>query len=269
MLRTKEEDETFINNYEKTVLPNKVKELADKQTSDAIKEVHNRYDNDLFELTGERKNHDEKTYAFLKRKLTELKESSVHGKIDEVTKNKIAALEKELINKKDFIDPIEINKKVSFYENKMFSYKMDAALSKLNISIPATINDETLKQNFISSQTEMIKNDFSNKFKKSTDENGIDIYSIGDKPELDITTGKPLTELDLLRKYYGFYFISEVKAKGGMGSGSYKEINSIVESGLKTKADVTIYLTKKGLIAGGDDFMKEYQRIISEYAIIQ
>jgi len=59
---TQVDHETFLNNFEETKIAPKISEL------------HNKYDEDIHSVLGVRKNADEKTYDFLKRTLSEMKE---------------------------------------------------------------------------------------------------------------------------------------------------------------------------------------------------
>ena len=65
IIRTGDEDKTFLENYgkkiEEEVIPSKISEL------------HNRYDEDVFAVTGLKKNPTEKTYDFVKRVLASYK----------------------------------------------------------------------------------------------------------------------------------------------------------------------------------------------------
>lgn len=78
VLRTLAEEQAFLENHKKSVIES---ELPLK-----VSEIHTQYDNDLFELFGERKKGDQKTYHFLKEKFGALK-----GKAE-----KVASLESEI-----------------------------------------------------------------------------------------------------------------------------------------------------------------------------
>lgn len=52
---------------------------VDRIIKSYIREIHNRYDKDLFELTGEKKGPHEKSHEFLKRKFNELKYGTVNA----------------------------------------------------------------------------------------------------------------------------------------------------------------------------------------------
>lgn len=84
---TKDEHTTYLENFKK--------QEVDPLVSKSVSEIHKRYDDDMFELFGERKENDEKTYNFLKRKVTELKTQTGES---EKLQNKIKELEETIKN---------------------------------------------------------------------------------------------------------------------------------------------------------------------------
>lgn len=85
IVRTPDEEKTLLENYakkvEEEIIPGKISEL------------HKQYDEDFFEVTGERKEHDEKTYNFGKRLLKKYKEKAESLSEKE---QRIADLEKQI-----------------------------------------------------------------------------------------------------------------------------------------------------------------------------
>lgn len=81
----KPEHETYLEKYAKT----KVEEAQ----TDITRSIHTQYDDDLNDIFGERKQPNEKTYNFLKRKFSELKESAGQS---EPLKAKIKEMEEKL-----------------------------------------------------------------------------------------------------------------------------------------------------------------------------
>lgn len=75
-----EEGKEILDNYAKTEFEKNVKET--------IAKIHSDYDNDIFEILGERKQGDQKTYDFLKERLKELKELRGASKDDKDAKTK-------------------------------------------------------------------------------------------------------------------------------------------------------------------------------------
>jgi hypothetical protein len=85
IVRTADEDKTFLENHakkvEEEVIPGKISEL------------HNRYDEDIFSVTGVRKNATEKTYDFTKRVLNEFKTKAEKA---DLLEKEIADLKKQI-----------------------------------------------------------------------------------------------------------------------------------------------------------------------------
>lgn len=65
VFRTQAEDKTFLENHARKVI--------DEELPKKVSEVHQKYDDDLFDLFGKRKKSDQKTYNFLKEEFGSLK----------------------------------------------------------------------------------------------------------------------------------------------------------------------------------------------------
>lgn len=267
ILRTTEEEQQFLANYEKTTLPTKVQEAIGAK----IKEVHDQYDNDLFELTGERKQPNEKTYDFMKRKLNDLKaQAKGAGKDDPVLADQIKDLQTKLKEKENWVSADEVTKLKTQYFKDMLNFRLSNGLDKLAIAIPGHITDDNAKQQFASMQRNMIKVDFAQKFEAKQNEEGKIVFYLDGKIQTDTQTGEPLTEEQLIEKHYSPYLAPKTPAKGGSGSGPAGGSGGSgdpAEADLKNKVEVTEYLQKKGMSPGSAEFNKEYKRIIAAYAI--
>ncbi|NCD40903.1 MAG: hypothetical protein EOL88_02305 [Bacteroidia bacterium] len=82
----------LLDNFKNTEIITEVEKRIDEKT----REIHDRYDTDIYELTGEKKKPEEKTYQFLKRKITELKEKADSKDHDEEVENIRAKAQKDL-----------------------------------------------------------------------------------------------------------------------------------------------------------------------------
>lgn len=266
IVRTKDEETQFLSNYETNVIPGKVQaEIGSK-----IKAVHDQYDADLLELTGEKKLPNEKTYEFMKRKLTELKASKGSGD-NQVLSDKIKDLETKIKQYEGYVAPDEVNKIKDQYFKGHLGMKLDTTLAKKAIAVPAHITDEKQKQTYIEQQKEFIKAAFMHKYTAKDDGKGNIVFYEGDKLLTDTKTAAALSEEQLINDNFSFYFMPDKKPAGGAGSGAGgngKEVDPN-EAELKTKKQVMDYLSKKGMTSGGADFNKEYSRIIKEYAITE
>ena len=80
--------------YGKEVLKNFADSEFDKRVGNKISELHTRYDEDIFEVLGERKKTDQKSYDYVKQIAGELKE--LRSKNGSGSSERIKTLENEL-----------------------------------------------------------------------------------------------------------------------------------------------------------------------------
>lgn len=264
--RTKEEEQAFLENYEKSIIPSKV----DAQIGDRIRETYNRIDKDIEEVTGLKKGPHEKTYDFNKRVLAKLKADAAagNGGGDEVLRQQLEAAQKELEQRKDYVPKSELEKIQSQYFTKEVNSRIQAALGRHQIAAPAHITDDAAKKQYTDAQTRFISADFLSRFTAKQDAEGNLTFFEGDKLLTDSKTAKPLTEAEIIEKHYGAYFIPAKQPGKGAGSGSGSGGDSDpVEADLKTKAEVGEYLAQKGLVVGDRKYNDEYKRILAEQGI--
>ena len=266
---TEQEHTTYLDNFAKTEV--------EKRIGDEISKVHSQYDNDAFEILGERKAGNEKTYNFLKRKLRELKESAGGS---QVHLDRIAQLEADLKNKsgdeqlkKDYEQIRKTyneekqtwEKKIQDYEASQQSMKieiqLDAALPKLKFSdqIPENVRNimiQAAKSKLLQSgkivdgQLIFVDKDGATLRNKN---NALNPYTaeemltaelkdiLGEKKVVPGTGVKP----------------EIVKDKDGK-----ETINVSVPDSVKTKEDLSKYLMSLGLNRNS----KEYQLAYQEYS---
>ena len=87
IVRTEEEELTFLSNYGSKIEEEKIKPQISK--------IFNQYEDDLFSVTGIKKNPNEKTYEFAKRVLTEFK---TKAEKTDVLEKEIASLNEQIKN---------------------------------------------------------------------------------------------------------------------------------------------------------------------------
>jgi hypothetical protein len=268
ILRSKDEETEFLKNYETNVIPTKVQaEIGAK-----IKAVHDQYDNDLLELLGEKKAPNEKTYDFMKRKLSELKAKKSGGNDDPVLADQIKELTAKLKERESYVAPDEVEKLKGKYFSEHVALRLTNSLDKKPIAVPAHITDENAKQQYIDQQRGFIRSAFMSKFTAKQDDKGNIVYYDGDKLLTDPKTAAPLTEEQLVDQHFAFYFVpakAPAKGAGSGGAGGGGKEPDVNEANLKTKAEVIAHLKAKGMTPGGADFNKEYSRIIKDYAITE
>lgn len=268
IIRSPEEETKFIQNYEKSVIPGKVKEFEKK-----LGELHTKFEEDIYESSGIEKNVNEKSFEYLKRAITALKGKQKNGNDDPVLADKLKDLEKKLAERQDWVPKEKLTEVEQRYFGENVNNRIASVLDKRPIAIPAHITDDKAKQQYAQAQRDMLRQSFLNKFTAKKDEDGNIVYYEGDKIQLN-PQGAPSTEDELISKHYTAHFVPETKPKTGAGSGKGGErTKDVNEASLKTKAEVLDYLKKKfepqGIKKGSKQFNDEYTRIITDYGITE
>lgn len=253
IIRSKEQDEAYVNA--------KVEPLVEVKIKDQIKSVHEKYDQDLLELTGDRKKPEEKTYDFLKRKIAEIK-ASKGG--DDVDKDKLKSLQDSLEKmKKDH--ETEISTIHSGYLKNEVGMNVHVAVSGFNIAVPANLTDDQ-KADFIARQRKMIASDFQSAFTAKKDNEGNIVFYKGEQLQISTKDGKPLTAEQLIAENYQTYFAAPGRKQGGAGSGGdyVKEL-----SVTSTKQDILSWLKANNYQENTKDFLDKYEELQKKYGIIK
>ena len=252
IVRTQSDEQSYLDKFKTQVI--------EQDIPARIKAVHDQYDNDLFELTGERKAPTEKTYDFVKRKITEIKTSKIE---DPVLKEQLQTLQRQLEDKE------KVHKKVvDDIESKYFGREIDmlvtSDLSQVNIALPAHLKTDDEKQKYISSQKSLMKKDLLSSFQAKQDNDGNIIFYEGDKQLISNTDGKPLKPLDIIKDKYAFYIAKdEGRQQNGGGTGGNGGQGTFT-----TKEEVYKYLETKGIEPLTKQFNDEYAKLVKEHGII-
>ena len=166
ILRTPQEEEEFLKNYEAT----KISEKIDGR----ISEVHSRYDSDWYEVTGERKDGTQKTYHFIKERAKEMKKAldelprlkekikDYESKGGEASKKEIESLRKQMDDitnvhkQKEQEWQTAIQQANNVAEEQVLHSLLDAELRdvKWKKEIPESVRNDYIK----AKQRELIKN---------------------------------------------------------------------------------------------------------------
>lgn len=248
IVRTQAEEQSYLNTYKTQVIAD---EIPGK-----IKEVHDKYDEDLFSLTGKRKNHSEKTYDFVKRVFNELKTSKIE---DPVLKEQLTTLQTQLSE----LDT-KHKREVSELETKYFGRELDmlvsTELSNINIALPAHLTSDEDKQKYINTQKSMMKRDMLSALTAKKDNEGNIVFYEGDKQLISTTDGKPLKPADIIKQKYGYYLAKdEGRKQGGAGSGGNGGGSTFT-----TKDQVYQSLEARGLKPLTKAFSDEYVKVCKE-----
>lgn len=256
VIRTKEDDESFLSSH--------VEQEVNTKIGARIGEIHQKYEDDIFEITGLRKKSTEKAYEFNKRLLKELKTKSDTAGGDQGLKDQIASLTDALTTK-----DTEHATKLTEMQTAAFKKQLDAVTSgvfdKQTIAIPAHITDDAGKQKYVDNQKRLLKQDFLNSFTPKEDNEGNITFYVGDKLQVSLKDGKPLTAEDLISDNYSSYFnVVAGQKQGGAGSGK----DGIPSDGFSTMDDVYTYLKGKGLEMLTPEFNQAAIKLKKEHAII-
>jgi hypothetical protein len=250
IIRTKDQDESYINTQ------------VEERIKPKISELHKKYDEDFFEILGERKAPNEKTYEFAKRKLAELKESAAGKGGDQVLQDKIKQMEISMNEMK-----ANHATELSSIKQKAFQSSLDSKISSFldstNIAIPAHLTTDEEKNAFVANQKRMLKADFISTFTAKEDENGNLVFYKGETLQASNKDGKPLTASEIIAANYSTYFAKQQNPKGGAGSGQ----GGNPDKGFATRSEVYEYLKEQGLDENSKEFNDKAVEFIRKYGL--
>lgn len=250
VIRTPEQDEAYYKN----------KFEADVKT--VISDLHKKYDDDIFEATGERKQPTQKTYEFLKEKIKALKEKASQTG-DKVDQDKLNQLQ-ELLNKANSEKETAVKEIHEKYFKKGIEGDVANQFDKAAIETPQHLKTDEEKQTYVSNQKRMLKNDFLLKYTAKEDKDGNPVYYLGETLQSDTKDGSALSAAQIIERDYGQYFIKEGKKQAGAGTGKGEK----PAAGFTTKAEVHKYLAEKGMDPNTKAYGDELLKLVKEYGII-
>lgn len=256
-IRNKTDDDSFIENQ--------LKAEEDRIVAPAVKKIHDAYDKDLKELFGETKGNHEKTYDFLKRKISEI-QKKVGDTTDPVLKEQLTELQGKIKQMEiDHAKALE-DKDTEFF-SKEIDMMLGQSLEKGSIAIPAHLTTEDQKQTYVANQRKMIKSDFKGAFVAKKDKDGNLVFYKDDKPLVSTKDGKPLSADAILDEHYGNYFIKQSsKKQQGTGTGKLNTEGKIVYT---TKDEVMEAVKALGIKEHTDAFTKKYTELCTESGLFE
>lgn len=269
IVRTEAEDKTFLENYGK--------KIEEEQIPSKISELHNRYDEDIFSVTGQRKNPTEKTYEFTKRILGDLKTKA----------EKAEAIEAEITRLKQQIKEGGNDKLLLDLENMKKAYK---ELEETKTSEIKRINTDFEKYKI---QNELLSASSGLNFKKGIPEAATkallnqaisELLQIASRQEDKLVflnkDGAPLrnahnalnpyTAEELLKEKLKDVIETGKKAEGGPDlnkeivkeydkTGKLTKIALVIPDSVKSKVELSEYLVKSGLLRGTQEYHEAYK----------
>lgn len=258
----KTEHETYLENFKTQSVNTKV--------SEEIGKVHKSYDDDLFELFGERKPGDEKTYNFLKRKFTDLK---ANAETAEEFKVKISELEDALKNntgdeqlKRDLQKTRDEYKGAKEeWESEKTKYSTDLSTYKLSTELDKAMFGlkfkEDIPQEVKDTFVERVKTDLL-KSARIVDNKMIFVGDDGATLANKDNSLNPYTPQEMLTKALDS-ILSKAKTLNGLPKAETiivdgKEVTTLPNPNAKSRQEVTQYLKENGIARGSKDYIRMY-----------
>ncbi len=257
VVRTKEQDEQYVTNRLNAILPDEVQKGFDQK----FKPVLDQMDNIVIGLTGEQKQHNEKTADFIKRAIEGLKNKGG----DPVTTAKVKELE-DLLSKKES----EFVQQMSAHEQKLFEkeiiWSVNSELDKLNIAVPPHIKTDEEKQSYVNQQKALIKNGFLSGYTPKKDAEGNIVFYEGDKPLMSQKDGKPKTAGELISEKFAPWFVPTQHTVTGTGTQTTGAASTT--AGFKDKEAIHAHLKAQGLDEDSKRYMDQFQKLCKDNGIV-
>jgi len=266
-VRTKVEETTFQDNFKKDVI--------EKEIPLKIKEVHDRYDKDVEEVSGLKRETNEKSYDFVKRALKANTGDSA------ALKTEIADLKKQ-IKEGDktgataaALKEAEDKYKISLAEKDTLITKLQGETSQAKINTLLTADYAEIKRGFIKTLPPMF-----DKSEKAILAEALGMSIVGDDGKLYVGDGKGGVKKDksfnpvLMSEHLKEEFkgvIDTSSPKGGAGSKGAPDPNAAdpnaitpenfaVPETVKNGGDLIDYMLTLGLKRGTDQFTKIWEK---------
>jgi len=250
VIRTSEEESTFLENFKRSEV--------EKSIGEKVNELHSRYDADILEVTGLRKDPKEKTYEFNKRVLKESlgKISAYEEKIKELSKgsglkndDKIRELEgliEKITREKDEAIAAERSEKTVFRTRN----EIEKSLLKLpqEPSIPEAARNALVESTI-------------NGLMKAAEWREDGLVFKDEKGEVlrNKTTYKPLTADEILSDTLNPILKKDRKVAGvDIKSDDSKRGISVLPAGVTTKVELTKYLLSQGLKRESKEYIEAF-----------
>lgn len=263
VVRSTDEEAAFLTNYERT------------RIDPRVSKIYSDLDNDVEEASGVKRDVNEKTFAYTKRVISGLKsqiddlsgqiETLKAGKGDELTRQQLETLQASLREKNAELDNLKNSSSSEIFKLKV-GFNVDKALSDVKIFVPQHIADGD-KDAYISSRKNYIKSDFASNFKAEELDGNIIYKDANGVIQTDTATAAPKTEAQLIAEKYKFEFEPANPPGGGAGSGKGGNDPAKLLASVNDKDTLYEYLSKKGLIMGSADWIKERNEVAKQLNI--
>ena len=239
-------------------LINEQVELKGKEKASVI---YSRFDNDIKQLAGFEKEPNEQTHVYLKRaidtyksKATELEQKIASGQIDQVTKDRMAELERQLNESKE---------QLSAKDQAIFKREIekDIALGKAGIKFKAGIPEIAINA--------VVKEISEEIFKGAKRQDNGEVYFVDKdgKTMFEPTLNRPKTAQEIIKERLAEFAEEAQDPKTGTGikppkTGTTTDILTkdgtpfVIPDGVRTKMQLTEELIKAGISVNSAEFSK-------------
>ena len=254
IVRTSDEEKSFMENYEKNVLPSKIEAGVEEKIKSRVSEFATRIEQDVFESSGIPKNEGEKYYDYQKRIIGELKGKPSDS--EQILKDQLKIYQDKTKELSDKLTLAEESKKTEILDFKKKTV-IGEAVRNINVSYPANITTEEQKAEYRQMIERTILNDFQSRF--TAKESGDDIvFYEGDTPLLDTTTNKYLNPSSIIERNFGVFIAPKQEPRGGLG-GEQSKASTV---GKMSAEQFDQYASDKGLVLGSKAYAQSYTEMV-------
>lgn len=268
VVRTEEEENAFLANH--------AKKIEEEVIPSKISELHTRYDEDIFAVTGLRKNANEKTYDFTKRVLAEFKTKAEKASVLET---EMDSLKKQITDgtadKKTLQDLEAVQKAYKELEDKhtkeVGSLKSEHEKFKIQSEIRAALTGMAFKKNIpeaaLRALTEQTIGELTN---QASYADGKLVFMENGVPKRNPHNAlNPYTANEILKERFKDIIETGNPVKGpGItdqmtvekdNKGKVTKVNISVPESVRTREDLSKYLVTAGLLRGSEEYTLAYK----------
>lgn len=257
IVRTKEQDQTYVQSQVDAILPTKVEEKFNvkfKENLDAM--------DSIVTEAGYMKGAHEKTTDFIKRAFADLKSKGA----DPTAKDRIAELEKLMGEKEN-----GYKSKLGELEKSLFSKEIDwqlsGSLDNANIFVPTHLKTDEEKQAYINQEKNLMKLGFMSAVTAKKDESGNVVFYEGDKLLVSTKDGKPLKAGEILQSKFSGKFLQPGQQGAGSGHGKAGGEGGAGGNGFKTVDDIHKHLAASGIAVSSQEYQDQLSKIATDNSI--
>lgn len=268
IIRTKDEEDAYLANHQK--------QIEEQVIPGKISELHNRYDEDIFSVTGLRKGQTEKTYDFTKRVLAEFKTKAEKA---DVLANEINSLKQQIKDgtgdKKTLADLEAVQKAYKELEttkdSEITKVKTEFEKYRIKADIQSARSGIALKKNIPESAVNALWEQAVNKLTgmASFQDGKLVFMKDGIVMRNAHNALNPYTAAELLKEELKDVIDTGEKKLGPDVSkevekefdkdGKLTKIALIVPESVRTREDLSKYLVTAGLLRGTEEYMLAYK----------